>query len=164
MPGPLTLPPLPDLGAILRQSRHGIYNAQGVKVGSYETLDAACQGQWLVFKGAVQPPASQLYVNDFWGRRVPLATQCVQAAKATVKGPTITQPQPVTQASAAQAVVAANTAATGEPAPVIDLDALTGAFTAESGQLDPRLVTYALWGGLGLVGLVLLTSGNGRRR
>ncbi len=164
MPGPLTLPPLPDLGAILRQSRHGIYNAQGVKVGSYETLDAACQGQWLKFTGVPQPPASQLYVNDFWGRRVPLSSRCVQAAKATTKGPTITQPQTVRPASAAQAVIAANTAATGQPAPIIDLDALTGLPTADSVQVDPRLVNYAVWGGLGLVGLVLLTSGNGRRR
>jgi len=164
MPGPITLPPLPDLGVILRQNRHGVYDAVGRKVGSYETLDAACQGQWLKFTGVAQPPADQLYVNDFWGRRVPLASRCVAAAKATTKGPTITQPQPVRPTSAAQAVIAANTAATGQAAPIIDLDALTALPTADSLQVDPRLVNYAIWGGLGLVGLVLLTSGNGRRR
>ena len=166
MPGPLTLPPLPDLGAILRQSRHGIYNAQGVKVGSYDTLDAACQGQWFVFTGKTQPPPSQLYVNDFWGRRVPLQTQCVRSAKATAAGGSILHPQPVQPTSAVKAVVAANTAAVGEPAPVIDLDAISGALAIDpTGAPDAaRTMNYAILGAMGLVGLaLLLTPGSSRR-
>jgi hypothetical protein len=170
MPGPISLAnPFAELAANLRQARrqniHPVYNASGVKVGSYDTLDALCQGQWFKFTGVAQPPVSQLYVRDFWGRRVPLSTQCVRAAQATAKGGAFTQPQPVSPAAAAKAVGQANQAVTGTAAP-IDLNALLAPPTPGGGAtIDQQtLTTYALWGGLALVGLVLLSDSGGRRR
>jgi hypothetical protein len=164
---------LGSLARALRQSRHKIWNAQGVQVGSYETLDAACQGQWFKLTGVAQPPASQLYVMDFWGRKVPLSTQCTRSAVATAKGGTIVHPQPVTPAAAAKAVADANQAATGSPiAPPVNLDpfpAGSDVFPAPGLPgalgLDPvTLQRYAIYGGLGVLGLIILTSGSGRRR
>lgn len=177
MPGPLSLPVtlpdlLPDLRAIWRQRRHPVWNANGRQVGSYETLDALCQGQWLLFAGETQPPPSQLYIHDFWGRRVPLSTQCVRAAKATARkglpgvAARIVQPQPVAPASAAKAVADANKAATGSSAP-INPDAIqpAGEISLPGGlALTPDQTRLALYGALGLVGVTLLLGGGGKRR
>ncbi len=160
MPGALTLPvSLPgldnlfkDLGVQYRQNRHPIYNAAGEQVGSYDTLDAACQGKWFLFKGKAQPPPSQLYVINFWGRRVPLSTQCTRSAQANAAGGSIVYPQAVQPSSAAKAQQQA--AGTIEPLPALELD--PALFT------DPtqatKLGTYAIWGGLALAGVLLISG------
>lgn len=181
MPGPLNLAApvklgfLDDLATIIRQNRHPVYNAAGQVIGSYDTLDAACQGKWFLDAGATQPPASQLYVSDFWGRRVPLATQCQRSAKANAGRPSIIYPQAVTPGAAAQAVAASNAAAVqavdaAQPANVTaaDLAERVGQVlnSAAGGSQDPaanaQLGMYALWGGLALVGVALLAN-PGRR-
>lgn len=166
MPGALSLPSilptswLDNLAAINRQRRHPVYNALGRQVGSYETLDALCQGKWLVFTGETQPPTAQLYVNDFWGRRVPLATQCVRAAKA---GPlNITQPQTVQPASAVKAVAAANQGTPAILPPVALFDPFVGQADQQDHAASVQLGTYAIWGALAVLGVSLLASG-GRR-
>lgn len=173
MAGPMNIFPalgtpldLTGIGDLWRQDRHPVYNALGEKVGSYDTLDALCQGKWYVFAGKVQPPPSQLYVTDFWGRKVPLSTRCVAAAKATAKGGSIVQPQPVQTTSAAKAVADANRAATGNPAPAIDLDYISGPLPALGVPRDlAKYAPYAVAGSFALVGLALLFSdGGGRRR
>lgn len=167
MPGPLLSPvlQLPDvfgyIGDVIRQTRHPVYNAVGVQVGSYDTLDALCQGQWYVFKGQAQPPASQLYVHDFWGNRVPLSTQCVRSAQANAAGPSVVYPQPVQTSSAAQSVADASQAATGDPVPINPAD-LTAA-TYDQATLT-KYGTYAIWGVVGILGLSLLVGGNQGRR
>lgn len=178
MPGPITLPTtLPnifgDLGDIIRQARHPVYNSLGQQVGSYTTLDALCQGQWLKFTGVAQPPASQLYVRNFWGKMLPLSTQCVAAAKATARGGSITQPQPVQPASAAKAVVDSTVAATsGDPA-AIDLAAMIGAADARDlglqdvdGQVLQGMnpTTLAIYGGAAVLALALIFGGGDSRR
>lgn len=152
-----------SLKAALRQSQRPVYNAFGVKVGSYDTLDALCQGRWYKFTGVTQPPPSQLYVRDFWGRRIPLSTQCVRSAQATARGGSILQPQPVTPGAAARAVTDANRAATGSPiAP--SLDSLVAPPAPGGGLVldQQQATTYALWGGLALLGVLIFSDG--RRR
>lgn len=155
-----------DLAAGWRQNRHPVYNAAGVQVGSYDTLDALCQGAWFPLVGVTRPPPSQLYVVNFWGRRVPLSTQCVAAAKATAGAgqvAKIVQPQPVQPASAAVAVQAANAAATGSPAP-IDLDAISGPLPGVNlSHADlVKYGTYALWAGGAVLAGALIFGGDGR--
>jgi hypothetical protein len=174
MPGPLTFPApdlFPDLGAWWRQRRHPVWNANGRQVGSYETLDALCQGQWLLLTGEVQPPPSQLYISDFWGKRIPLSTQCVRAAKATAKGGVmgplarIVQPQPVAPASAAKAVTDANVAATGSAAPINpDTIIPQGGVSIAGLHLSAEQTRLALYGVATVVGLSLIMGDGGRRR
>lgn len=157
-----------DAASAWRHMRHPVFNAAGVVVGSYDTLDALCQGNWFVDPGAQKPPASQLYVVDFWGRRVPLATQCTRAAIANSGGQSsITQPQPVLPASAVAAQAAATEDLTGSADPITadDLADLQGPTLDQASA--QQWGTYALWGAVGLVGLVLVTTpprgGRGRR-
>lgn len=169
------MPPTParpglfdNLAAIFRQSRHPIYNSARKQVGSYDTLDALCRGTWYRFTNIAQPPVSELYVMDFWGRFVPLSLQCSRAARANVGGPSIVYPQPVQPASAAKASQdSGNTAAL--------IDALTqreadyaalpdaGAPGMPGGLSQAQLVTYATYGVLALAGIALLMP-SGRRR
>lgn len=157
-----------DAAVIWRQQRHPVFNASGQVIGSYDTLDALCQGNWFVDRGKVQPPVSQLYVSDFWGRRVPLATQCTRAAIANAGGQSsITQPQPVQPASAVAAQAAATVDLTGQAVPITadDLADLQGPSLDQASA--QQWGTYALWGAVGLVGLALITTpprgGRGRR-
>lgn len=153
-----------DLSVIWRQNRHIVFNAAGATVGSYDTLDALCQGQWYLDRGAVQPPASQLYVLNFWGQKVPLSTQCTRSAVANAEGSSLTFPQVVQPASAVEAQAAANESAIGDPAP-INLQDLQGPLLDHA--TAQQYGTYALWGVVGLLGLSLLVGGRGsdnRRR
>lgn len=153
-----------DLAVIFRQNRHPVFNAAGQTVGSYDTLDALCQGQWFLDRGAVQPPASQLYVLNFWGQKVPLATQCTRSAVANADGAdSITFPQVVQPASAVIAQQTANDSAIGDPAPV-NLQDLQGPSLDQAAA--QQYGTYALWGVVGLLGLTLLVGGrdSGNRR
>lgn len=171
MPGPIQAPLKldfltnlgDDLSVLWRQNRHVVFNAAGQTVGSYDTLDALCQGRWYLDRGAVQPPASQLYVMNFWGQRVPLATQCTRAAVASADGSggSITLPQAVQPASAVAAQAAANEAATGDPAPINLVD-LQGP-SIDQAALQ-QYGTFALWGVVGLLGLSILASGRGDSR
>jgi hypothetical protein len=148
------------------QARHPIFNAQGREIGYYDTLDALCQGQWKLYSGEIQPPVSQLYVGNFWGQKVPLATQCAAAAAATAQGGIqITQPQPVTAASADVAVSTANTEVTGSPDNPVILPPVAITAGMDPAQLA-QLETWAIWGMFGLVGAVILfsPSKSGKRR
>ncbi len=160
MPGPVTLPvSIPgldnlfkDLGTQWRQNRHPIYNAAGEQVGSYDTLDAACQGQWFLFKGKAQPPPSQLYVVDFWGRKIPLSTHCTRSAQANAKGGSIIYPQAVQPASAAKAQQQA--AGQAEPLPALELDPAMFSDPVATTKIG----TLAIYGALAVAGIVLLTG------
>lgn len=177
MPGPMQVSSsgggfldtlLSDLSAIRRQRRHPVYNAAGQVVGSYDTLDALCQGKWFLDKGAVQPPPAQIYVGDFWGRRVPLAVQCVRAAKASARSfPSITQPAAVSVTSATKAVRQAQAGQADAIQQGFDLDALSGPIPAEPSapsQLDySRLALYGVIAVLGIAALAPRDSGRGRR-
>lgn len=144
------------------QARHPVFNATGQEVGYYDTLDALCQGQWHVYQGMAQPPANQLYVVNFWGARVPLASQCTKSAVANANGGgSVVFPQTVQPSSAVEANAAANDAALGDPAPV-DLADLTGP-SLDQAALQ-RYGTYALWGVVGVLGLTLAFGGDGKRR
>ncbi len=150
------LVPSLNLAAILRQNRHGVFNALGRKVGSYETLDALCAGHWLKFTGETAPPFEQLYVSNFWGQRVPLSTQCRRAAIATAKGglSTITQPQPVRVPSAVKAGEAAGELKQ-DGSPVV-LPDLAPFIPPELKTLDTTAGKVAVVGGLLFLGLLFL--------
>lgn len=177
MPGPLNLTTpirlgfLDDLAAMVRQNRHPVYNATGRQVGSYETLDALCQGKWLLLAGEVQPPPSQLYVSDFWGKRVPLSTQCVRAATATAKrgivgaAARIVQPQAVAPSSAVKAVTDTNQAATGSPQ-TIDPNSIIpdGGASVGDFQLSADQTRVAIYGLAAVAGLALILGDGSRRR
>lgn len=151
-----------EISATVLQARHPVFNATGQEVGFYDTLDALCQGQWHVYQGMAQPSAAQLYVVDFWGRRVPLSSQCTKSAIANVGGGgSIVYPQPVTPASAVVAQAATNDAALGDPAPV-DLADLVGP-TLDHATLQ-QYGTYALWGLVGALGLTVFFGDSGKRR
>lgn len=146
-----------DAASAFRHMRHPVFDGSGQVVGSYDTLDALCQGQWFLDPGAKQPPVSQLYVVDFWGRRVPLATQCTRAAIANAGGQSsLTQPQAVLPASAVTAQAAASADLTGQGDPAADLVDLQGPTLDQASA--QQWGTYALWGGVGLLGLLLVTT------
>lgn len=150
-----------DLATRWRQARHPVWNAAGQVVGSYDTLDALCAGHWFLDRGAVQPPANEMYIGDFWGRRVPVATQCLRSAQANSDGQTsVTYPQPVQPGSAVQAIDDSNAAASGGDPLTPDVNSLIAPADYAGTQ---RLETYALWGGLALL-VVLAASGGGRSR
>lgn len=154
---------LDTLSDVIRQNRHPVYNANGRQVGSYVTLDALCKGQWLLFAGETAPPAGQLYVQDFWGRRVPLSTQCVRAA---TKPNPITQPQPVTPAGAQHAVQAGGDAGIDLSALVLPPDSAFDFGNVFGDVVDtaakPATEKLLIFGGLALVAGLVLFSGSRR--
>lgn len=155
---PLNLADIGDyIATVFRQQRHPVYNAAGQVVGSYDTLDALCQGQWFVDQGMAQPPPSQLYVVDFWGTRVPLATQCTRSAVANAAGTgSLVFPQAVQPASALEAQSTVNEDVTGDPS-AISLTDLVG--PSQDAATLQTYETYAIWGVVGLLGLSILMSG-----
>lgn len=175
MPVPALFPPLnldfltqplaalgDEISQTVTQARHPVFNATGQEVGYYDTLDAICQGQWHVYQGMAQPPASQIYVVDFWGRRVPLSSQCTKSALANAGGGgSLVFPQTVQPASAVVAQANANDAALGDPAPV-DLADLTGP-SLDQATLQ-QYGTYALWGLVGVLGISIIFSDGKRRK
>lgn len=167
---------LADFKVLGRQGNHPVFNAAGHQVGSYDTLDALCRGQWFVFSGQVAPKFADLYVwsDPVFRHHVPLASKCVAAAKATAKGaaPFLQQ---VTPGAAKAAVTISNTQNAGSPDP-IDLwslfayvdpaqakaaaDRAAAGLPPEPPKGAPNVPPYVIWGGLALLtigGLSLLS-------
>jgi hypothetical protein len=68
--------PLFDVAGILRQTFQGVYSADGRQLGSYQSLQRLCAGDWITLKGEARPPPSALYLKEITGRLTPLAEAC----------------------------------------------------------------------------------------
>lgn len=144
-------PPL-DVAAIFRQTFNGLYNSQGRQVGSFESLDKLCRGQWLLFKGETSPGNANLYVKEITGRLSPVVTMCYQANQAA----TFATPQ---QKAAQEALVKNHGGQTpfvslpNFTLPSFDVPDLFGD-AVDAGKANVGKI--AIVGGLALLGVVVL--------
>lgn len=148
-------PPL-DVAGILRQTFNGVYRQDGRQIGSFQSMADLCAGRWLVFKGETALPISALYIKTLGGRLLDVPTACAQESYGIPAGASPAQRQAITTDQAKR-----------QKGPLASLPVTLPSLPAlpDLGGDNARSVsTIALWGALGLAGVLLLTASPRRRR